>query len=111
MRQSSKQTAKGGQDMKPLKLMAALGGLLLGLAGAAQAQELPLKMAHIYPPGNIWYDAAEAYAKEVELTSEEWINGLNFLARVGQWTSDARGENITGSSMSILPAASASKVR
>jgi hydroxyquinol 1,2-dioxygenase len=35
-----------------------------------------------------------AYAKEVGLTHAEWINGLNFLARVGQWTTDARGENI-----------------
>ena len=35
-----------------------------------------------------------AYAKEVGLTHEEWIGGLNFLARVGQWTNDARGENI-----------------
>ena len=34
------------------------------------------------------------YAREVGLTHEEWINGLNFLARVGQWTTDARGENI-----------------
>ena len=35
-----------------------------------------------------------AYAREVGLTHEEWIKGLNFLARVGQWTTDARGENI-----------------
>lgn len=35
-----------------------------------------------------------AYAKEVGLTHAEWINGLNFLADVGKWTSDARGENI-----------------
>ena len=35
-----------------------------------------------------------AYAKEVGLTHEEWIKGLGFLARVGQWTTDARGENI-----------------
>ena len=35
-----------------------------------------------------------AFAKEVNLTHEEWLNGLNFLARVGQWTTDARGENI-----------------
>ncbi len=35
-----------------------------------------------------------AYAKEVGLTHQEWIDGLNFLARVGQWTTDARGENI-----------------
>ena len=34
------------------------------------------------------------YAKEVGLTHQEWINGLTFLARVGQWTTDARGENI-----------------
>ena len=35
-----------------------------------------------------------AFAKEVNLAQEEWITGLNFLARVGQWTTDARGENI-----------------
>jgi hydroxyquinol 1,2-dioxygenase len=35
-----------------------------------------------------------AYAREVGLTHQEWINGLNFLAEVGKWTSDARGENI-----------------
>ena len=35
-----------------------------------------------------------AWAKEVNLTHEEWLAGLNFLARVGQWTTDARGENI-----------------
>ena len=35
-----------------------------------------------------------AFAREVNLTHEEWLNGLNFLARVGQWTTDARGENI-----------------
>jgi hydroxyquinol 1,2-dioxygenase len=35
-----------------------------------------------------------AYAKEVGLTHKEWLDGLNFLARVGQWTTDARGENI-----------------
>ena len=35
-----------------------------------------------------------AFAKEVNLTHEEWLGGLDFLARVGQWTTDARGENI-----------------
>ena len=34
------------------------------------------------------------YAKEVGLTHQEWIAGLSFLAKVGQWTTDARGENI-----------------
>jgi len=35
-----------------------------------------------------------AFAKENKLTSAEWMAGLQFLARVGQWTTDARGENI-----------------
>ncbi len=35
-----------------------------------------------------------AYAKEVKLTQAEWMAGLQFLAKVGQWTTDARGENI-----------------
>ncbi len=34
------------------------------------------------------------FAKETKLTSAEWMAGLQFLARVGQWTTDARGENI-----------------
>jgi hydroxyquinol 1,2-dioxygenase len=35
-----------------------------------------------------------AYAREVGLTHKEWLDGLNYLAKVGQWTDDARGENI-----------------
>ena len=35
----------------------------------AQAQTLTLKMAHIYAPGNIWFETAEAYAKAVEQKS------------------------------------------
>lgn len=34
------------------------------------------------------------YAREVGLTHDEWIAGLTYLARVGQWSSDARAENI-----------------
>ena len=34
------------------------------------------------------------YAREVGLTHEEWLGGLTYLARVGQWSSDARAENI-----------------
>ncbi len=34
------------------------------------------------------------YAREVGLTHEEWLAGLDFLARIGQWSSPARGENI-----------------
>ncbi len=35
----------------------------------AQGQPLVLKMAHIYNPGNIWFETAEAYAKAVEAKS------------------------------------------
>jgi hydroxyquinol 1,2-dioxygenase len=35
-----------------------------------------------------------AFAREVGLTHEEWLAGLNFLARVGQWSSEARAESI-----------------
>ncbi len=45
----------------------AAAGLALG-AGQASAQTV-LKMAHIYTPGNIWYETAEAYAKAVEAKS------------------------------------------
>lgn len=35
----------------------------------AQGQPLVLKMAHVYNPGNIWFETAEAYAKAVEAKS------------------------------------------
>jgi tripartite ATP-independent transporter DctP family solute receptor len=78
--------------MKPLTLVAAVGGLLVGLAGAAQAQELTLKMAHIYPPGNIWYDAAEAYAKEVEARSGGKITiDIAHSGSTGDWPQSIEG--------------------
>ena len=43
--------------------LAALAALALGTP--ASAQTLTLKMAHIYAPGNIWYETAEAYGKAV----------------------------------------------
>jgi len=46
--------------------MFALG---VALSLPASAQTLTLKMAHIYPPGNIWYETAETYAKAVEQKS------------------------------------------
>lgn len=39
------------------------------VASALAQQPLTLKMAHIYSPGNIWYEAAESYAKAVEQKS------------------------------------------
>ncbi len=44
-------------------------GLAIAMATSAMAQTVTLKMAHIYKPGNIWYDAAEDYAKRVEKRS------------------------------------------
>src|SRR5262245_18447303 len=35
-----------------------------------------------------------AWDREVKLTHSEWLAGLNFLARVGQCTTAARGEHI-----------------
>ena len=47
-------------------LVKCLAGLAVAaLAGTAGAQTV-LKMAHIYIPGNIWYETAEAYARAVE---------------------------------------------
>ena len=37
----------------------------LALCAPVLGQTLTLKMAHIYAPGNIWYETAEAYAKAV----------------------------------------------
>lgn len=42
-------------------------GALFALPAAAQT--VTLKMAHIYTPGNIWFETAEAYAKAVEQKS------------------------------------------
>ena len=39
------------------------------LAMGQSMAQVTLKMAHIYPPGNIWYETAEAYAKAVEAKS------------------------------------------
>lgn len=36
---------------------------------SVMAQTITLKMAHIYNPGNIWFETAEAYAKAVETKS------------------------------------------
>jgi TRAP-type transport system periplasmic protein len=50
-------------------LISALFGLGAVLGAPAGAQTMTLKMAHIYAPDNIWYEAAESYAKAVEQKS------------------------------------------
>ena len=52
--------------------------------GAVEAQTL--KVAHIYPPGNIWYDAAAAYGKAVEERSGGKIKfQIAHSATTGDW--------------------------
>ncbi|MAM73027.1 TRAP transporter substrate-binding protein [uncultured Tistrella sp.] len=41
-------------------------GIALATTGVARAEDIVLKMAHVYTPGNIWYETAEAYKKAVE---------------------------------------------
>jgi TRAP-type C4-dicarboxylate transport system substrate-binding protein len=48
---------------------AAIAATLPAAPAFAQGQPLVLKMAHVYNPGNIWFETAEAYAKAVEAKS------------------------------------------
>lgn len=50
--------------------VAAMAFTATALTAHAQSKPLTLKMAHIYPPGNIWYDAAEDYAQRVEKATD-----------------------------------------
>lgn len=78
--------------MKHLVLCAAIAGAAIGLTGVAQAQELTLKMAHIYPPGNIWYEAAEAYAAEVAERSGGQIKiEIAHSGSTGDWPQSIEG--------------------
>ena len=56
------------QTIRSLLRASALSAAV-AMCGAAVAQTTTLKMAHIYNPGNIWFETAEAYAKAVEAKS------------------------------------------
>lgn len=72
----------------------ALGVLALG-ATAASAQVTTLKMAHIYPPGNIWYETAEAYAKAVEAKSGGKVKiQIAHSGSTGDWPATLEGLKI-----------------
>jgi TRAP-type transport system periplasmic protein len=63
-------------------------------AGIATAQTT-LKMAHIYPPGNIWAETAEAYAKSVEAKSGGKVKiQIAHSGSTGDWPSSIEGLKI-----------------
>jgi tripartite ATP-independent transporter DctP family solute receptor len=68
----------------------------LGLCSAiASAQVTTLKMAHVYPPGNIWYDTAEAYAKAVEAKSGGKVKiQIAHSGSTGDWPASIEGLKI-----------------
>jgi len=74
----------------------ATAGLLAALAApAALAQTTVLKMAHIYVPGNIWYEAAEAYAKAVEEKSGGKVRiQIAHSGSTGDWPASIEGLKI-----------------
>jgi tripartite ATP-independent transporter DctP family solute receptor len=76
--------------------MSASLSLLAALAApAAVAQTTTLKMAHIYTPGNIWYEAAEAYAKAVEEKSGGKVKiQIAHSGATGDWPSSIEGLKI-----------------
>jgi tripartite ATP-independent transporter DctP family solute receptor len=74
----------------------ATAGLLATLAApAALAQTTVLKMAHIYAPGNIWYETAEAYAKAVEEKSGGKVRiQIAHSGSTGDWPASIEGLKI-----------------
>lgn len=72
----------------------AIAGLSLACAtiASAAAQTLTLKMAHIYNPGNIWYDVAEDYAKRVAERSGGKIKiDIAHSGSTGDWPQSIEG--------------------
>ena len=62
---------------------------------AAMAQVTTLKMAHIYPPGNIWYETDEAYAKAVEAKSGGKVKiQIAHSGSTGDWPATLEGLKI-----------------
>lgn len=51
---------------RSLATVATIVGLAVATAGPSRAEDIVLKMAHVYTPGNIWYDTAVAYKTAVE---------------------------------------------
>jgi TRAP-type transport system periplasmic protein len=70
-------------------------GAGLALAASQALAQVTLKMAHIYPPGNIWYETAEAYAKAVETKSGGKVRiQVAHSGSTGDWPSSIEGLKI-----------------
>lgn len=67
-------------------------GIAVAMATSVAADTLTLKMAHIYPPGNIWYDAAEDYARRVAERSGGKIKiDIAHSGSTGDWPQSIEG--------------------
>jgi tripartite ATP-independent transporter DctP family solute receptor len=74
---------------------ATIGFVTIGTTPAAMAQTTTLKMAHIYTPGNIWYETAEAYAKAVEEKSGGKVKiQIAHSGSTGDWPASIEGLKI-----------------
>lgn len=86
--------------MKLKTILRALGasataGLLAAASAPAVHAQTVLKMAHIYTPGNIWYETAEAYAKAVEQKSGGKVKiQIAHSGATGDWPASIEGLKI-----------------
>ena len=79
--------------MKTIIPILAAGALAAGLfAGAAAAAQTTLKMAHSYTPGNIWYEAGEAYKKAIEERTGGKVKvAIDHSRTTGDWPQQIEG--------------------
>jgi tripartite ATP-independent transporter DctP family solute receptor len=74
---------------------AALAAALPAAPAFAQGAPIVLKMAHIYNPGNIWFETAEAYAKAVESKSGGKVKiEIAASGSTGDWPATIEGLKI-----------------
>ena len=74
---------------------AALAAALPAAPAFAQGQPIVLKMAHIYNPGNIWFETAEAYAKAVAEKSGGRVRiEIAASGSTGDWPASIEGLRI-----------------
>ena len=72
-----------------------LGALALAAFASPASAQVTLKMAHIYAPGNIWYETAEAYAKAVEAKSGGKVKiQIAHSGSTGDWPASIEGLKI-----------------